>query len=50
MSGGICVSMLDKIKDIKDNWQKHTLPTLVLTAGKDKIIDNAGARDFFKNI
>ena len=50
MSGGVCVSMLDKIKDIKDNFSRHSLPTLVLTADKDKIVDNKGARDFFANI
>ena len=50
ISGGVSVSMMDKIDDIKANYDKHTLPVLLLTAGKDKVVDNKGAREFFKHI
>lgn len=36
--------------DIHDHSHKHTLPTLLIIGGKDKIVDNAGAREFYKNI
>ena len=50
ISGGISVGMMDKIDDVRDNYSKHTLPVLLLTAGKDKVVDNKGAREFFKHI
>ena len=50
LSGGILKSWIEAIMDIQDNSSKHTLPTLILTAGKDKFVDNKGAREFFKNI
>lgn len=50
VSGGICDGMADAVGDTVAFAHKHTLPTLVLTAGKDKIVDNVGAREFYKNI
>ena len=49
VSGGISCSMMDCLKDIDDFSHRHTLPTLLITAGKDKVVDNSGARDFHKN-
>lgn len=43
-------SMGDSIRDIKDNAHKHEVPVLIMLAGKDKIVDNQGARDFYAKI
>lgn len=45
-SGGIAVSMIESINDIQDNYASHKLPSLIITAGKDKLVDNKGARTF----
>lgn len=50
ISGGIALSFMEAITDVHDNQHKHTTPTLLLTGGKDKIVDNKGAREFHKNI
>ena len=50
MSAGLASSMDTCIQDLKANRKKHTLPTLVLTGGKDKVVDNVGAREFYKHI
>lgn len=50
ISGGVAWTMMEAIGDVNTFAHRHTLPTLILTGGKDKIVDNAGAREFFKNI
>ena len=50
ISGGISISMMDNIRDVNHFAPKHTLPTLVFNAGKDKIVDIKGALDFYKKI
>ena len=45
-----CESMASSISDIHAYSSRHTLSTLLLVAGKDKIVDNKGARDFYSNI
>ena len=49
LSGGISCSMIDCINDVGTFSHRHTLPVLLLTAGKDKVVDNLGAREFYKN-
>ena len=49
ISGGISCSMMDCLNDIGHFSHRHTLPTLLITAGKDKVVDNLGAREFYKN-
>jgi|DEB0MinimDraft_12_1074336.scaffolds.fasta_scaffold117220_1 alpha-beta hydrolase superfamily lysophospholipase len=48
VTAGISDTMMDAVKDCVDFAHKHTLPTLLITAGKDKIVDNVGAREFHK--
>lgn len=50
VSGGIALSMMEAIADVHDFQHTHTYPTLLLTGGKDKIVDNKGARDFHSKI
>jgi len=50
ISGGVADSMMHAVYDVNAFAHKHNLPVLVLTGGKDKIVDNVGARDFIKNI
>ena len=43
ISGGISISMMDNIRDVNQFASRHTLPTLIFNAGKDKIVDIKGA-------
>ena len=47
LSGQSFCSMVDGIHDVQDNQHKTTIPYLLLIAGRDKIVDNAGANRFF---
>lgn len=50
VSGGLGWSMMYAVSDCVNFAHRHTLPTLVVTAGKDKVVDNKGARDFIAKI
>ena len=47
VSGQSFSSMVDCVQDVQDNQHNHTVPYLLLLAGKDKIVDNVGANNFF---
>ena len=50
VSIGVIKSWDQAIHDIHTFAKNHTIPTLVLNAGKDKIVDIKGGRDFYTNI
>lgn len=50
ISIGIIKSMSQAIHDLHTFAKDHTIPTLVLNAGKDKIVDIKGGREFYTNI
>lgn len=47
LSGRAFTSMVDSVRDVQDNQDKTTTPYLLLIGGRDKIVDNAGANNFY---
>mmetsp|Transcript_16955 Transcript_16955/g.26113 ORF Transcript_16955/g.26113 Transcript_16955/m.26113 type:complete len:212 (-) Transcript_16955:405-1040(-) len=46
-SPGILAAWIDAIHDIEANYDAHQLPFLIVIGGKDKVVDNLGARKLF---
>ena len=47
ITAGCAASMVEGVLDVHSSYNAHTLPLLVLTAQKEKIVSNVGANRFY---